>query len=496
MRDSAGVPQFTIGMVEDVTARAATEAALRRREARYRAVVEQAAEGIFLFDAASKRIVEANPACCALLGYREAELTALTLYDLVAHDRASIDANVARIVAEGRNAIGPRTYRRKDGAMVAVEVGATALMADGASLLCVVVRDVGALRASEDKLRAVVENMPLVLFTLDRAGVTTFAAGRGLTALGYTADSALGHAVFADHARGREVAGYVRRALDGESFEARVNAADLVFTTRYAPLTDASGAITGVIGVALDVTGQTRAEADLAEARLRLVAGRETEHLHLARELHDGPVQDVLGARLQLATLAQALPGPAECATLATAQETLYTVSRRLRAICGELRPVLLAHLGLAEAIRAYAESEQARHPLPAIRLNLMPDEQALPEALRLTLYRIFQEALDNAMRHAHAETVAIRLIWDAERVEMEVRDDRRGFTVPTAWYALARAGHLGLLGATERAAIIGARLDIRSAPGAGTTVRIVVPRPDHGTAPLTAPLAAHETNP
>jgi PAS domain S-box-containing protein len=127
-------------------ARARAEEALRAREARHRAVVEQTAGGIFLFDAASKRIAEANPAFLQLLGYDEVDCTALTLYDVVAHDRASIDANVAAIAADGHAPIGERDYRRKDGTTIPVEVSATALRGDGGTLFCVVVRDIGTRR--------------------------------------------------------------------------------------------------------------------------------------------------------------------------------------------------------------------------------------------------------------------------------------------------------------------------------------------------------------
>jgi PAS domain S-box-containing protein len=130
------------------------EEALHASEALNRAIVEHVAEGIFLFEAAGKQIVQANRAFCHLLGYSEAELTRLTLYDLIAHDRASIDANIARIVAVGHDAIGDRRYLRRDGSMVTVEVSATALPRPDHTLVCVVVRDVTERRAMEAALSA------------------------------------------------------------------------------------------------------------------------------------------------------------------------------------------------------------------------------------------------------------------------------------------------------------------------------------------------------
>jgi PAS domain S-box-containing protein len=272
VRDEAGAPVCTIGTVEDITD-------LRVGEARYRAVVEQAAEGIFLFDAASKRITEANPAFCALLGYTPAELTRLTLYDIVAHDRPSIDANTARVAAGGHHAIGDRLYLRKDGSLVLVEVSGTALtLADGIAF-SVVVRDVTERRQLEMQLRAVTENVPVILFTLDPAGVVTFAAGRALDALGLTPGQIVGRSIFAA-SRSPEVPGYVRRALAGETFAVTVPIGDRLFDTHYAPQRNPDGGIAGVIGVATDITEQSRAQDELRWLRSGLTP-REREVLPL-----------------------------------------------------------------------------------------------------------------------------------------------------------------------------------------------------------------------
>ncbi len=275
LRDAAGAIVGCLGLGVDVTERAHAAAALRDSEARYRAVVEQAAEGIFLFEAASKRLVEANPAFLRLLGYAAADLPTLTLYDVVAHDRASIDANTAHLLRAGCNLIGARDYRRKDGATVTVEVSATVLAAAGGATLCVAVRDLTArksdearraadearLREGDRRLREAVDHAPLILFTLDHAGVVTFARGQGLVALGLTAEQIVGHSVFIEGRKFPEVPDNVRRTLAGEEFDAVVAIGRHVFSTHYAPLFDADGAVSGVIGVAANSTRRLRAEA-------------------------------------------------------------------------------------------------------------------------------------------------------------------------------------------------------------------------------------------
>ncbi len=478
VRDAKNAPQYAIGMVEDITARMAAEGALRAREARYRAVVEQAAEGIFLFEAESKRIVEANPAFRRLLGYAETEMAGLILYDLVAHSRASVDANTARIVAEGRHIVGERDYRHKDDTTVPVKVSATALRGAAGPLLCVVVRDLSvrraaaaALRASEARLRVVIGNAPLILFTLDAAGVITFVAGHGLVALGHAAEEILGYPLFAEGPYSRAIGDHARRALAGEQVEARVVVGDRTFATHYAPLHDSAGAVTGVIGVATDITAWALAEAERDEARRQLAARLEEERLRLARELHDGPVQDLIAVRYQLLTRPDRPAPPA-------IRERLLDVIGQLRGIIGELRPAGLDDFWLLTALEEYAA--QLRRDLepggPTILLNLDPGGQTLPSTIAACLFHVAQEALRNALTHARASQIRLTLGLDSGTVTVRVADDGTGFVVPPRLAALARRQHFGLIGLAERVEWAGGQLTIASAPGAGTIVTIQLP--------------------
>ncbi len=232
------------------------------------------------------------------------------------------------------------------------------------------------------------------------------------------------------------------------------------------------------------IAERKRAEAELAEVRRRLMESREAERLHLAQELHDGPVQDLYGISYQLAGLGDSLHDETGMAHLAAGQATLQQVIQTLRVICGELRPPTLTPFGLERAIRSHAERFQTLHPELDVRLDLMPDEQALPERVRLGLFRIYQQMLSNVVRHAEARQVTIRFQLDGKQAVLEIQDDGRGFTVPTRWIELARRGHLGLIGAVERAEAVEGQLKITSAPGKGTLIRVSVPyRNGHGSA-------------
>lgn len=215
---------------------------------------------------------------------------------------------------------------------------------------------------------------------------------------------------------------------------------------------------------------------ELAEAQRRLSESQEAERLHLAQDLHDGPVQDLYGIHFQLGPLTEAVQDQEGQARLANVQTMLHQVINALRAICGELRPPSLVPFGLETALRAHAERFQRTYPGLHIEMDLWHDEQTLPEPMRLALFRIYQEALNNILHHAEARHVMIQLRRDASVLRLALTDDGCGFLVPVRWIEFARQGHFGLLGIAERASAIGGQLEVVSKPGKGTTLQVIVP--------------------
>jgi PAS domain S-box-containing protein len=157
VRDSEGSPLFWQGILMDVTERKHQEEALRQSEALYRTVVEQAEENIFLVDAESRRVLDANDALLRSLGYTEDELTEMTLYDIVAHEQESVDLNIERIMEEGHRSLGERRYRRKDGTLADVEVNVSAVPYNGEKAMCIVAHDVTERKRTERMLEEIRE---------------------------------------------------------------------------------------------------------------------------------------------------------------------------------------------------------------------------------------------------------------------------------------------------------------------------------------------------
>ena len=221
-----------------------------------------------------------------------------------------------------------------------------------------------------------------------------------------------------------------------------------------------------------------RVEAELAETQRRLADSREEERLHLARELHDGPLQGLIGARFQLQALKTHIENSEALKQLQSAQDNLHTVTLGLRNMCYELRPPPLVPFGLQAAIVLYTERFLENHQEISIQLELDEEQVSFSERFSLTLYRIYQHAMSNIARHAEANNVRVQFKLTSDQVILKIIDDGYGFVVPDNFLELARQGHFGLLGSQERANAIGGKLQVKSAPDQGTTLLFMAPRP------------------
>lgn len=359
---------YVICIVHDITARKQIEDALRKSEARFRTIFEEAAIGIKLIGL-DGRIIACNPAMEEMLGYCSDEITGLTYTDIIDPADAVISEELFFKLANGmtdRYRLEKR-FRHKDGFSIWVR--------------------------------------QLVSLVRDENGAPQFA-----------------------------------------------------------------------MAMVENISERKRMEAELAEVQRRLMDSREAERIHLSQELHDGPMQTLYGLSYQMKSIQDEMMDHPSAARLGEMQETIKQIVQILRITCGELRPPTLAPFGLEKTIRSHAEQFQRDHPEIAINLALASDRLTLPENIRLSLFRIYQQALANVIRHAQAKKVTVHFAMDQDEVVLEVTDDGRGFSVPKSWIDFAREGHLGLAGIAERAEIIRGKLLVDSEPGKGTSLRVSVP--------------------
>ena len=196
------------------------------------------------------------------------------------------------------------------------------------------------------------------------------------------------------------------------------------------------------------------------------------ERNRLARELHDSVTQRLFSLELGAETAATLLDRDLEAARaqLARVQEMAREAMAELRSVIFELRPATVRDEGLLTALRKHVDVlrrvEQRRIDFEAVTVPPLPD------AVEAETFRIAQEALSNALHHSGAALIAVRLAGRDGHLELEVSDDGRGFDPADP---VLRASRLGLTSMEERAAALGGRLDIRSAPGEGTRVMLSV---------------------
>jgi signal transduction histidine kinase len=202
------------------------------------------------------------------------------------------------------------------------------------------------------------------------------------------------------------------------------------------------------------------------------VSARESERERLSRELHDGVLQDLCAVTRDLKALeAQSETRTPFEALVARSSESVQT----LRAICQDLRPPPLLSNNPALALKALVERLDAHSTAP-IHIEIAAEALNVPEETALAIYRIAQEALQNAIQHADASEIAVRLTQYPDRLRMTITDDGRGIAGGSDLRRSVAEGHFGLVGMRERAAMIGRHLEVQSALDYGTVVILEVP--------------------
>ncbi len=221
--------------------------------------------------------------------------------------------------------------------------------------------------------------------------------------------------------------------------------------------------------LALNLSEHRSAEAKLRALAREVVDSQEDERARLARELHDGVSQALVATKLLIES-AQQEPAGAE-RLQALALKRLNSTLAEVRHLSHALRPALLDTLGLAAALNHLAEEFDAAGGTRFTAV-VEGEEVELPEAVKTALFRIAQEALNNAARHAQARAVGVTLRFARDGgLALEVVDDGRGFDADAA-QAVADRG-LGLRSMRERAEALGARLSLSTAPGQGARLAV-----------------------
>jgi signal transduction histidine kinase len=221
---------------------------------------------------------------------------------------------------------------------------------------------------------------------------------------------------------------------------------------------------------------------DAIRDRLRLMLSRnlsvqEEERRRIARDLHDHLGQQLTALHLQLDALHRVADhrGGELSDQIGAVQTLALQIDRDLHFLTSQLRSSVLEHIGLVAALTDFVEAFAATHEM-TISLDVLGfGAERLVAESEVHLYRVAQEALNNARKHAQAQRLEVMLQQHRGRVVLSISDDGIGFDAE-ALMADAHDAGLGLLGMRERAGLIGGTLQIESTPGHGTTVIVSTP--------------------
>lgn len=229
--------------------------------------------------------------------------------------------------------------------------------------------------------------------------------------------------------------------------------------------------------------------AELQEARLhesqnreqlrgdlfrKVVGAQEAERQRIARDLHDETGQSLTAIGMGLRGLSDETNEKKRTATLGQLQSLTSDALKELQRIIADLRPAHLDDLGLSATLRWYASRV---HELTSIhvRVDIAGDEPGLDDAVKITIFRIVQEALNNIIKHADATNVNVHLDYHEDKIKIFIRDNGRGFDMDAVQSRIGRTS-LGLAGMEERAMLLGGVVDVRSRPNYGTEIEAVIP--------------------
>jgi PAS domain S-box-containing protein len=478
-----------MGVGIDISERIKSQQELKESEERYRTLIEQASDGIFISNQDGD-YVDVNTSASILTGYSKAELLKLNIRDIILeHDLTERPLMLGEI-KKGMVLINERTMRQKNGQLIVVEISAK-MLPDGR--FQGIVRDITArkkteaeIRMSEHKYRLLFNSNPMPMWMISMPERNFLDVNDAAIAFyGYSKEEFMGmnirdlrpdneyskfSEIISSFKSGITNAGtWKHKKKNGDVIKVNIITHEILYEGKQAKLF-----------LANDITEKIEAEEKLQRSHeeLRQLAThlqdiREDERTRIAREIHDELGQQLTGLKMDISWLSKKINGQAPeinqklAESLVLIDDTVKTVRR----IATQLRPSILDDLGLISAMEWQSEEFEKRFKIETVfKANITVLD--IDAEVSTGLFRVFQESLTNILRHAKASRVNASLHLEHESLTLQITDNGVGFEVDN----IGEKKTLGLLGMKERTLMMGGTYHITSDPGMGTTVLITVP--------------------
>ena len=332
------------------------------------------------------------------------------------------------------------------------------------------------LQSREELLNIFVKNVPAAVAMLDRDMRYLQVSERWLTDYLPGREQVLGQShyeIFPDMPeRWKEIH---RRALQGETVRAdedRWEGRDGTHWARWEvrPWQNADGAIGGLLILAEEITRRKQMEETISGISRKMIEAQEEERSRIARELHDDVSQQLALLAVELDQWDQGNPGAGH-KHFQEAKKRISSISQDVQSLSHQLHSSKLEYLGLVVAARSFCKEISDKHKA-IVEFRSQGVSHSLSREVSLSLFRILQQALHNAVQHSGTRRVQVRLREHSNEVHLEIEDQGGGFDVSTALHG---AG-LGLTSMRERARLVGGEITIDSQPLRGTKIHVRVP--------------------
>jgi two-component system, cell cycle sensor histidine kinase and response regulator CckA len=497
---------------------------LNAAERRLRSVFDSPMIGL-LFWEREGMVTEANDAFLKIVGYTREDLAQRRLdwLAITPEEYRAVDAAAsAEIQRAGVCAPYEKEYLHKNGHRIRVLLGGASL-GPGEDAGVAFVLDVSDKHQREHehlaaigRLRSVIDNAPLVLWAVDREGLFTLAEGRGLKAMGLLPGQLVGQSVFQFYAPFPDALANVRRALAGKEVTEIENAGERWFETAYSPIKDPAGAITGVLGVSIDVTDKQRADQEREQLQVQLLEVQKLESLGLlaggiAHDFNNFLTAILGGASTALLSLPAEHPARRDIDNVVTAARRAADLTRQMLAYSGkgyfEIKPLdLSSHVRELATLLETTISKlvqlrlELADGLPAIEADVAQVQQvvmnlvinaaeAIGEQRGTVLVTTGAQDIDDSYAQALSSVEDIKL---GRYVYLEVHDTGAGmdeatrarifdpfFTTKFTGRGLGLAAVMGIVRAHRGA------IKVYSSPGKGTTFKVFFPAAESAAVPI-----------
>jgi PAS domain S-box-containing protein len=516
--DANGKLRWLAGTVEDVTERKLAEEALRNAEEKFHKAFNASPEPMAIRTIPDGRYVEVNDALLRAAGRRREEVLRKTVTEIGFWMKPEDFTRMTAILErDGKVRDFETDLEWTFGQVNHVLVSAERIELSGEPHQLMVARDITERKRAEQKaaqLAAIVESSNDAIFSANLEGIIT-SWNKGATLLyGYEESEVIGRniSILVPPGVENDVPQVLQRTQLGEQTEnqeavrQRKDGRRIYVSRTVSPIRDSEGRVVAASTIARDITAtrqaqeelraahdglakevaeRTRAEAEIRALSERLITAQEEERTRLARELHDDLSQQIAAVGIGLSNISRQIPEG-----LREGREEADRTFRRLqqlgegiRRLSHHLHPSILEHSGLVVALESYCAEFKSLTGVSAVvqaeaRLDNVPANPALG------IFRITQEALQNAWKHSGAKKVVIHLARSGGQLCLRVSDQGSGFDParrPTS-------KGLGLVSMRERTKLLGGTLTIESAKGQGTTVTAIIPLHSQRSARVSQP--------